>query len=215
MKNSTTIRPSVRRRIALLLFISVFISVISVFPSFVSAETPVIAPTEVGTEPIETAEQTFARITADSMLLSYIDETAFRAAGHVNRLPEEEDLNSYVFENADGTRTAYILSEAVKYVDSTGAVKEKNLTLSQGKIGEASLMATTANSSAHTITATNTPMTFPQDLSQGVRFAYGDYTIRLRPETVSATTVAMQADGKMLYRNAFGSSAHQIGRAHV
>ena len=87
MKNSTTIRPSVKRRIALLLFISVFISVISVFPSFVSAETPAIAQTEIGTEPIETAEQTFARITADSMLLSYIDETAFRAAGHVNRLP--------------------------------------------------------------------------------------------------------------------------------
>ncbi len=66
------------------------------------AEDPLSVNTVSDLEPIETEDQIFERLTADSLMLGYIDETAFRAAGHVNRLPEEEDLNSYVFENEDG-----------------------------------------------------------------------------------------------------------------
>jgi len=165
-------------------------------------------PFALNPEPIETEDQIFERLTADSFMLNYIDEAAFRAAGHINRLPEEEDLSSYVFENEDGTRTAYILNEPVKYIDSTGAVREKDLTLSQGQMGNASVMATGVNTEAYTITATNTPMTFPGELTHGVHFTYGDYTITLRPETVNPSTKALQAEGKVLYRNAFGSTAH-------
>lgn len=202
------------RPIALLLFLSMLVSIFTVFPSYATESVP-----ETGTktetignlsadENIETEEQVFARITADSRMLHYLDEASLRAAGHVNRLPAEEDLNSYVFENEDGSRTAYILAEPVKYIDSTGAMREKDLSLSVGQIANASVMAVTVNTGAYTVTATGTPLTFPHDLSQGVCFTYGEYTVTLRPENVNASTVPMQADGKVFYRNAFGATAH-------
>jgi len=201
-------------------FLLIFSVLLSIICMPIAAENADPAASDVGTdaslsdpfalnpEPIETEDQIFERLTADSLLLNYIDETTFRAAGHINRLPEEEDLSSYVFENEDGTRTAYILNEPVKYIDSTGAVREKDLTLSPGQMGNASVMATGVNTEAYTITATNTPMTFPGELTHGVHFTYGDYTITLRPETVNPSTKALQAEGKVLYRNAFGSTAH-------
>jgi len=202
---------------AFLLILSVLLSIICMpiaaleadpAASDVGTDASLSDPFALNPEPIETEDQIFERLTADSFLLNYIDEAAFRAAGHINRLPEEEDLSSYVFENEDGTRTAYILNEPVKYIDSTGAVREKDLTLSHGQMGNASVMATGVNTEAYTITATNTPMTFPGNLTHGVHFTYGGYTITLRPETVNPSTVAMQAEGKVLYRNAFGSTAH-------
>ncbi len=202
------------RRISLLLLLSMLLSVFTGYSYTASAEELTEAEqTTIQTEneplqEIETEEQIFARLTADTQLLNYIDETAFRAAGHVKRLPEEEDLHSYVFENADGTRTAYIMNEPVKYVDSTGAVREKNMALSAGKISGNSVLAATVNTNAFTVSATDYPTSFPSDLSQGVRFTYGEYTLNLRPETVNTATTALQAYGKMMYRNAFGSAAH-------
>jgi hypothetical protein len=45
---------------------------------------------------------------------------------HVNRLYEqEEDLNSVVFQNRDGGKTAYYFPYAVKYVDQSGNTRDK------------------------------------------------------------------------------------------
>jgi|GEM_PF-3466147 len=214
-------RKSTFRLTAFLLFLSMLLSTVAVFPSYSVTADQVTEETvsEPKSEKIETIETikteeraldeiTQELISDDSLLFQYVDAVEFQKAGHVKRLPEEEDLNSYVFENEDGTRTAYILAEPVKYIDSMGKVLEKNLTLSAGKIANAGLMASSVSTDAYTVTATNTPMTFPHDLSQGVRFTYGAYTVTLRPETVRASVVAAQADGKVLYRNAFGSTAH-------
>lgn len=47
--------------------------------------------------------------------------------GHVNRLwDQEEDLNTIVFQNRDGTKTMYYYSDAVKYVDSNGIIRDKS-----------------------------------------------------------------------------------------
>ena len=43
----------------------------------------------------------------DSKFITYIGKEAFEAAGHVKRVPELEDLGTYVFDNLDGTRTVY------------------------------------------------------------------------------------------------------------
>ena len=46
--------------------------------------------------------------------------------GHVNRLWEqEEDLNSIVFQNRDGTKTMYYYNYPVKYKDANGKIKDK------------------------------------------------------------------------------------------
>ena len=66
------------------------LSVFAVFPSYaVEIDETVTENTVTELEPIETEEQIFTRLTADSLMLDYIDEESFRAAGHVNRLPEE------------------------------------------------------------------------------------------------------------------------------
>ena len=94
MKIRRQLLPKFTPRItAFLLFFSMLLPIFTLFPSYAVGETELA--------PIETEEQVFARLTADSQILNYVDEAAFRAAGHVNRLPAEEDLNSYVFENED------------------------------------------------------------------------------------------------------------------
>ncbi len=43
--------------------------------------------------------------------------------GHVNRLrAQEESLNEIIFQNRDGTKTLYMFSENVKYIDDNGLV---------------------------------------------------------------------------------------------
>jgi len=209
MKIRRQLLPKFTPRItAFLLFFSMLLPIFTLFPSYAVGEISEQVTTELA--PIETEEQVFARLTANSQILNYVDEAAFRAAGHANRLPAEEDLNSYVFENEDGTRTAYILAEPVKYIDNTGTAIEKNLSLSSSSIVANAALARAVNTSAYTVTATDTPMTFPADLSQGVRFTYKNYTVTLRPEIIRENTLFLQADGKAMYHNAFGSTAHLV-----
>ena len=50
-----------------------------------------------------------------------------REAGHIERLYcDEHDLNTAIFRNNDGTSTAYIFSEDIKYVDKDGKIKDKS-----------------------------------------------------------------------------------------
>ena len=50
--------------------------------------------------------------------------------GHVHRLrAQEEDLNTVVFQNRDGTKTMYQYARPVKYMDSAGMVRDKKNTL--------------------------------------------------------------------------------------
>ena len=44
---------------------------------------------------------------------------------------QEEDLNSIVFQNRDGTKTMYYYPDAVKYVDSDGLVRDKSNLLTE------------------------------------------------------------------------------------
>ena len=53
-------------------------------------------------------------------VLDYVDTATFEAANHTKRLEYLEELNSYVFENEDGTRTVYLLQENVKYLNESG-----------------------------------------------------------------------------------------------
>ena len=51
---------------------------------------------------------------------------------HVNRLWEqEEDLNTIIFQNRDGTKTMYWFDQPVKYVDENGEVKDKKNELTE------------------------------------------------------------------------------------
>lgn len=68
-------------------------------------------------------------IAEESMILKYVDSAQFNAARHTQRLTDLEDLNTYVFANADGTRSVYMMHENVKYIDENGVIKEKDISL--------------------------------------------------------------------------------------
>ena len=93
--------------------------------------------------------------------------------GHVNRLREqEEDLNSIVFQNRDGTKTAYLFNQPVKYKDKDGTVKDKSNKISETDDGD----YTNAENDINTY--------FPKKLNRnnGVELKFGEYVVEMAPD---------------------------------
>ena len=67
----------------------------------------------------------------------YISQQDIEEKGHVNRLREQEpNDNTIVFQNRDGTKTAYFFSNPVKYTDKNGNTKDKYTKLDSTSIPE-------------------------------------------------------------------------------
>ena len=65
----------------------------------------------------------------------YISQQDIEEKGHVNRLREQEpNDNTIVFQNRDGTKTAYFFSNPVKYTDNNGNIKDKHSKLDSKNI---------------------------------------------------------------------------------
>lgn len=54
-------------------------------------------------------------LSRESQIFNYVHREVFEENAHVQRLAAEESLDSYVFLNADGSRTAYFLDKPVKF----------------------------------------------------------------------------------------------------
>ena len=140
---------------------------------------------------LQTSDQVLLRsddpsIARDSMILKYVDSARFDAAKHIQRLPELEDLNTYVFANADGTRTVYLMHENVKFIDKDGAVKEKDISLVR-------------NTKGFGITQSDIGLLLPHDPTQGIDLTYGDYAIKLTPQGLAKATAARKTDNSVVY----------------
>ena len=60
-----------------------------------------------------------------------ISTAEMEEGGHVHRLREqEEDLNTVVFQNTDGSKTMYYFADPVKYEDADGTINDKSNDLS-------------------------------------------------------------------------------------
>ena len=93
--------------------------------------------------------------------------------GHVNRLWEqEEDLNSIVFQNRDGTKTMYYYNYPVKYKDANGKIKDKSNKISQTSSGD----FTNAENDINTY--------FPKKLNRnkGIELKFGEYVVEMAPD---------------------------------
>lgn len=132
-------------------------------------------------------------IAKDSKILNYIDSTQFNAARHTQRLTHLEDLNTYVFANADGTRSVYMMDENVKYIDKSGIVKEKDLTL-------------TSKSGGFGIAQSDMDLLIPNDLVKGIDLAYSGFAVKLTPQGLESTTTAIQSGNSVVYEKAYGEN---------
>ena len=107
-------------------------------------------------------------IKANSKLLDYIDCEEFESNEFVSRLENEEDLNTYVFQNSDGSKSGYYLAEDVKYKDNSGNVVEKDIKLVKGDKG-------------YNTTRNNVFLNLPFDIQEGVKVGLDDFALSFRP----------------------------------
>lgn len=89
--------------------------------------------------------------------------------GYVARLNNEEpNLNTLIFARSDGSKVMRVFEYPVKYVDSSGVVRDKSLALSH----KAEIGYFTAD--------TDVVSLFPKNLSDGIRLTYENSEIELR-----------------------------------
>ena len=116
-------------------------------------------------------EEALSRLLGE--LPSTITEAQAEEAGHILRLKEEEpDLNTVIFQNRDGTRTAYQYAYPVKYIEN-GTIKDKsNRIISSDKAGY-----------AYENEANEIKTYYPESLgNKGARLEYGGYAVELTPQ---------------------------------
>lgn len=136
-------------------------------------------------------------IAEESMILKYIDSTQFNAARHTQRLTNLEDLNTYVFANADGTRSVYMMHENVKYIDKNGVVKEKDISL-------------TNKAGGFGIVQSDIELLIPNDPAQGIDFEYSGFDIKLTPQDLAVSTSAVQSNNSIVYDEAYGENTKLV-----
>ena len=111
---------------------------------------------------------------------------------HVQRLYEKEGdhLDTVIFQNADGTETAYVFDYPVKYVDAKGVVRDITLDIADSAVIGG---FETANSSAVT--------TFSRNLSDGIALRGNNTMLSLVPHlpmkssnATRSNTAALTAD---------------------
>lgn len=127
--------------------------------------------------------------------------------GNIVRLQNEEpDLNSIVYLNHDGTKSLYYFQEAIKYVDSSGHVKDKSDKLypTPSSISRAGY----AYQNTYNDIVTQFPESFTPE--RGVRVTKDDNIIEMIPKVeenmspAAASNVTLLDDTTVIYSNVFG-----------
>lgn len=92
--------------------------------------------------------------------------------GHIQRLYDEEpDLNTVMFKNADGSKTAYYYNYPVKYTDENGKVKDITL----------DIVSSTKAAGAFESKDTFAKSMFSQKLTDGITLSSDGVSLRLVP----------------------------------
>lgn len=132
-----------------------------------------------------TSLNTKGDLTMDELQTAVLDEATVpelldinevKEKEHVNRLYEqEEDLNTVIFQNKDGTKTMYLYNEPVKYKDKDGKIKDKSTKLSETKDRK--------NGNKYETTKNDIIVQFPDSITSGLSLQYDKINIKLTPIT--------------------------------
>ena len=128
------------------------------------------------------------------MISEYVNAKDFNEASHIERLTKEEDLDTYVFLNSDGSKSIYYMDENVKYVDKNGDVQEKDI----------SLVSTT---NGYGITRNEFDLHIPTTASSGISMTYEGYDVKIIPQTAAKAVPAKRVDNHVVYDGFFGTNA--------
>ena len=185
--------------------LSVFMALCTVLTTLCIPPAPVTAQStemlisepidETVTLPVEEEPITLETLAEDCKILQHVDEEAFTAADHAFRLPDLEELDTYVFQNQDGTRSIYYLYENVKFYDEQGNIREKDNTLQRETKG-------------FRITENEFDLLLPHAVTDGVELTYQGYEVKLIPATEgNPTTIQLGTlqDNSVVYESFFGA----------
>ena len=129
-----------------------------------------------------------------TFIRDYVDNETLDEAGHVARINEEEELNTYVFLNRDGTKSVYYMDDNVRYVDENGETVEKDLTIIRKNKG-------------YTLKANDVKLWFPDVLSDGISVKYDEFHLTLYPQGVADTEeVIIDEYERITYPGVFGEN---------
>ena len=119
--------------------------------------------------------------------------------GHVHRLKEQEkDLYTVVYQNKDGTKTAYSFNTAVKYIDDDGSVKDK----------KSDIYEYDSDEYAYAMTDNSAKIYFPEFVHGGVSVKVGETEAVMLPSTDTVSgevTRNGNAENSLIYSSAFGN----------
>ena len=190
--------------------LSVFMALCTVLTTLCIPPAPAVAQSteplasaqieEAITLPIEEEPISLETLTEDCKILQYVDEEAFAAADHAFRLPYLEELDTYVFQNTDGTRSIYYLYENVKYIDEQGNIREKDNTLQREIKG-------------FRITENEFDLLLPHAITDGVELTYQGYDVKLIPATegkLTATALGTLRENSVVYESFFGAGTSLV-----
>ena len=129
-------------------------------------------------------------IAEDCNILNYVDESEFRLQNHVERMYDQESLNTYVFKNGDGTNSVYFFDDNLKYRDESGSIIEKDLSLVRV-------------SDAYTVKSNDVQVKLPVNIKNGVKISYLDNLINVTP-VAKQMSDAINKNSYIEYKNVFG-----------
>ena len=158
-------------------FIRKLYLLLAVIMLFSTVQFPVANALDPIPETVSQETPTEESILTKEELPAYIDYSGAVAAKHVERLESEEELDTLVFRNQDGTYTTYLFDLPIKYVAENGSVQEKDISLVQ-------------SSTAYEVASNDIDVTLPFDVSEGIQVSYGTQNVTLLP--VQNSTVPQQ-----------------------
>ena len=143
--------------------------------------------------PAEESLDTAAQIADNSNISQFVDMEQFEQADHVERLHDEEKLNTYVFRNRDGSKSVYYMDQDVKFVDDGGTVREKDTTLVRGEKG-------------YGMRSNDVGLHIPDSAVDGITVSHNSRNVKLIPNGGSGN--AAVSDNSIVYNNFFGRGIH-------
>lgn len=193
----------VKKRISLTLAL-VFACYAFVFPSGIAkAET-----TADNNIPVLESEFTESKINTPAILSNdelaeALTERGVVNQNHTERLYDrEDDLNTLVYLNQDGSETAYIFNETVKYLDDSGKVKDKSNILSNN-ITDTEFTKEYAYVNDRNDINTYFPKTLEKE--KGIVLNSSKVSVEMYPNTNKTANVIKQDDSLVVYNNVFGN----------
>ena len=126
----------------------------------------------------------------NDIIFKHLDKENFKNGKHISRYEDEEKLNTYVFGNADGSKTVYYMYENVKYKDKDGKIRDKDISLVKKNRG-------------YGIVQNEVDLFLPENPSEGVAVNYSGYDVKIIPQGGNEQVVARQYNDAIIYDEYF------------